>query len=174
MAQGYEELDQDESLSLSISQIDTNLQALRSGESGDSAPSPRVLGQRFIFTKNILHSDLSEASNGTAEAIKLLDAPGGYIVTGAFVKTLTAFSGGGATTCTASIGISGNATFFTSTYDVLAAVSATNIQLTDLFKANSFSGEAINVVFTPDGAHNLADLTAGELQVVLCFLFVSA
>lgn len=121
-------------------------------------------------TVTVLHSDLTEAVNGTLESVSIGAAlPAGAVVVAHEVDITTLFSGGAASAVTCDVGGT----------DVDAIVNALDVftgaatgKLTGALGVHSrglFSAEQLVVSFTPDGAHALLGLDAGELDVTVWY-----
>lgn len=174
MAQNYSPIDQDASLALAAAQITDNFEALRSNSSGSAFEDDVVAGQLVHLVATIGHADLTEAGNGVAQAITLGTLPANSVVLCSRQKSSTAFSGGGISTLTASLGWSGSATAYGSAYNLLAAVADTNQQVNGTGLGPTAASHAVLLTVTPDGGHNLADLTAGEHHVEILAVVMRA
>jgi len=172
MSQDFGVININSSLAASINTINFNDDALLTDFSGESEPSTMVVGQRFSCVNTITSDDLSEPSAGVAQAVTLATVPTGCVCVGVWLKTGVVFSGGGISTLTLQIGISGNADAFAAPYNLLTAVSATNFSATDQFHAETSAAQQILATFTPDGGAALLDLTAGSVYVFAQFLKV--
>lgn len=98
--------------------------------------------------------------------------PPAGVLLGVRVKASTAFSGGALSAMTVSVGKSGSNTFFTSAFDIFAAVSDTNLQETALFKHGQASALQVQVTFTPT-SDVVQNATAGSVDVDLLMLNVT-
>jgi hypothetical protein len=115
----------------------------------------------------ITEAMLTSAVNNTPQDIALGTLPAGAVVTGRSVKLGAYFTGGGATTCTMSIGTAAAQTDIMTALNVLDT-TVLNKPLQGTAGAaplGSYGGAAIVARFTPDATHNLAGLTAGSVEV---------
>lgn len=109
------------------------------------------------------YSAFSVAAN--TNAITLFTLPAGGFILGVKIKHSTAFSGGGLTAYTISVGITGNDTKFASPFDVFQAVSGTAFQATQNFDSEDHDNPTtINIVATSTG-DTLDNVTAGSVDV---------
>lgn len=104
----------------------------------------------------------AQVGNGTT-AINV-EVPAGFIAAGVKVKTSLVFSGAGLGSATLDVGISGTADMYIATYDLTAAVSATNQAVNTGANGASIwsqtTTDAYNIVFT---FTTDADPTAGSV-----------
>jgi len=124
-----------------------------------------------VFRKKVTHADLTNAVNGTAQAIAIGTLPAGAVVQARAVKLTTFFTGGGATTCTMAIGVSGTAAKFMTALNVLDTTT-TAVWLQGTAGSSPLGpagGDAIIATFTPDAGHTLDGLTAGEIDVEIYY-----
>ena len=120
---------------------------------------PGKVLERFIVS----NTDLTTA--GLTQTLTLKTLPKGSFVTGVRIKSATAFTGGGASACTVSVGsAAGNATTFSAAYDIFQAVADTALQMTSMFKAATYAQDTLQAFFTSVGA-NLNALTAGVVYI---------
>lgn len=123
------------------------------------------------LTKQITQADLTVAVNGTLQDIALGTLPPGARVLGRSIKITTYFTGGGATSCTCSIGPS------TATADLMAALNVFDTTATakplqgtaGAAPVGDYGGVAMVARFTPDAGHTLLALTAGDLTVEIFY-----
>jgi len=108
------------------------------------------------------------AAAGTEDEV-LFNLPARGKLVGINVKTSTAFAGAGITAVTVSIGDSSSPTFYTSNYDVLAAVSDTNFQDTQMFKSSTMAARDVLMRFNCTGA-NCNAMTAGGVDARICWV----
>ena len=73
---------------------------------------------------------------------------------------------------TVSVGKSGSNTYFTSAFDIFAAVSDTNLQETSLFKHGQASALQVQATFTPT-SDVVQNATAGAVDIDLLLLNVT-
>jgi hypothetical protein len=101
---------------------------------------------------------------GTTEDIELFSLLPGGIIHGVKIKNAIAFSGGGATTFTMSVGISGTLAKYASAFDVFQAVSDTTFQLSNSFGSEDHGSiTSIRLAATTDATTGGA--TAGAVVV---------
>lgn len=182
-----------DSLTTSQTLIRTALEALDGTKSGDAQPSifrngsiyfdtdidallinlgtdtsRDVAGLGVVYTrKTVAFGDFSETVNGTAEAITLLSLPADSIVVFVRAKTATAFSGGGIATLDVTIGDSGDADRYLSSYDLTAASADSNTGKSSPFDYKDAGAFDVLATFTPDGASNLDAITAGSVEFII-------
>lgn len=109
------------------------------------------------------HDDLQ--TSATTNDIEVLSLQAGGIIHGIKLKTSTAFAGTGISGYSITIGITGSLTKYASSYDCLAAVSNTNLQISSTVGAeNHGSATSIRIAATSSGA-NLDQSTAGSIDV---------
>lgn len=124
-----------------------------------------------MLRRVIGHADLTESGNGVAQQIPLGTLPAGARVIGRSVNLNTFFTGGGATTCTMSIGTT------TDPDSVMAALSVLDTTTNDIplqgtsgvSPVGPYTG-ALVAEFDADAGHNLLALTAGEITVEIYFV----
>lgn len=120
-------------------------------------------------TISISYKDLQATSGSGAKTISTgFTIPAGGKILGVYQKTKTVFAGGSLSALTCSVGKSGTATHFTATYDVMAAVTDTNVQETALFKSGQASALAVTAHLTPTG-DNCSAATAGEVEITILY-----
>lgn len=146
--------------------IAANEAALRSQFSGTSIPT-MVEGQRCIIKFTVGHAQLTDADNGDAQQITLGTLPANAVVLYRRIKTSTAFSGGSIATLGIETGIATNADQFLTSFDGLAAVSATNLAESATPASPTTASVAMVATFTPDAGHNLAALDAGSVDILV-------
>jgi hypothetical protein len=90
-------------------------------------------------------------------------------IRGVVVKHSEAFTGGGLTAFTVSVGTASAPTAYTSAFDIFAAASDTGFQDTDLMKSTTMAaaGHSVIAQFTSTTA-NVADATAGNVDIWVC------
>lgn len=124
------------------------------GATGAAAGDPN-LG----WTKTtIAASALSAAA--TSEQVAVVTIPANDVVRSVYIKHSSAFTGGGAASCTVSVGLAGNADLLAPAFDIFQAPGATVFQITDATNVVG-SGSATGVIaeFTCD--INVDQLAAG-------------
>ena len=117
------------------------------------------------------YTDLTDTA-GTSKAVTLFTIPKGGKILGVFAKHSVAFAGVAISAMTVSVGKSGSTTFFTSAFDIFAAVADTTVQETALFKCGQLTALAVIATFTSTGA-NLTVLTAGSVDIYVLFANVT-
>lgn len=128
--------------------------------------------KRYTFT----HAALTQATNGATQTLTI-SMPEKTILLGGLAKTVTPFSGGGATAVTVDVTNQVLGSNLVTGYDAFAAASVTNFapfpypgsSNIGLFLIETFNpaGWTVNIDFTPDAGHNLLALTAGEIEIQL-------
>ena len=98
----------------------------------------------------------------TTDSVTLFTPAANQVIHGVRIKHSTAFSGGGATSTTVSVGISGNTTKYASAFDVFQAVAYGTYQLSSVFGGED-GATAVTLTATSDV--NLSTLTAGSVDV---------
>jgi hypothetical protein len=111
-------------------------------------------------------SALTAAS--TTQDITLFQLPARGVVTGTTIKHSAAFSGGGLTGMTVSVGDQSSATLYAPAFDVFQAVSDTTFANADGFKSSTFAARDVFARFTSTGG-NVVDATAGKVEVTACY-----
>lgn len=105
-------------------------------------------------------------AGGTTEDIEVFALPAGGIIHGAKIRHVFAFSGGGASSFTLSVGIAGNLTKYASAFDVFQAPSDTTFQVSNVFfSENHGATTSVRVAATSDVA--LSGVTTGGAEVWL-------
>lgn len=114
---------------------------------------------RFILT----YADLTAAA--TTQTIKLMALTKGTFVKWTRIKSTTAFSGGGLTTMTVSVGTTaGSATTFCAAYDIFQSVTDAHMQgVAATATQATYAADTLNAYFTGSGNVNLA--TAGVVGI---------
>ena len=109
-------------------------------------------------------SESAFTAAATSENIELFQLTAGELIHGVKVKHSTAFSGGGATSFTVSVGISGNLTKYASAFDVFQAVAGNTFQVTANFDSENH-GSATSIRINATSDVNVGTLTAGAVDV---------
>jgi len=131
------------------------------------------------FTRRVVtidHADLTNAVNGTAQAISIGSAlPAGAVVQGFEVSIATLFSGGGATSVKLDVGgtvaTGGVVTSIVNQLDVFTGAATGRLwPVTGSRPLGRYPSQQLVATFTPDGAHTLLGLTAGALTVAVWFM----
>lgn len=123
--------------------------------------------RRFEFT----YLDLQGTSGSGAKSFNLfqnatdtVSFPANSMILGVRAKHSVAFAGGSLSAMTLLVGKSGTTNFFTSAFDIFAAVATTTVQETALFKMGQVAALAVLATFTPTG-DTCANCTAGAVIV---------
>ncbi len=119
-------------------------------------------------TYTVSHGDLQAAA--TTEDITLFELPARGVMTGLTLKHDTAFTGGGLTAMTATVGDSSNPAAYSDAngLDIFQAASDTAFEDYGLFKSSTFAARNVAARFTSSGANTNA-ATSGQLRVTACF-----
>jgi hypothetical protein len=129
------------------------------------------------LSKQITHADLTEAVAGTAQDIALGSLPAGAVlVSEPAVKLTTQFTGGSASAVGMTVGTAAAPTLVMTSFDAFGA-TASGLFVRGTRGAQQqvpSGGQAIVARFTPDGAHTLLALTAGDLVVEVYYALPDA
>lgn len=122
-------------------------------------------GKRFTKT----HTDMQAAA--LTNDIEIYSLSANEIFLGSLIKPTTAFAGSGITGYTLSLGIAGNLTKYTSTFDATAAVADSNHLFTwnpkiESFASDGNSATSIRLSAVATGA-NLDQSSAGAVEIYL-------
>jgi hypothetical protein len=119
------------------------------------------------LTATILKAALTAATNGLAQTIALGPVPAGAVLMSVAVRLNAQFTGGGATSVGMTIGDGVSATHIATNFDVLGGTVTTSfVKPTAGTVAGPYvAADTINLIFTPDGAHQLVNLTTGSIDV---------
>ena len=125
-----------------------------------------TLGQVVLRPLKITLGYAAFAAAATTSEINLgLTLPAGGYVRTVKIKHSTAFSGGAVAACTLQVGITGTANRYAAAFDVFAAVSATNYQVTNPNLGESHTATTtVKCTLTTTGANTNA-LTAGSVDI---------
>jgi hypothetical protein len=124
------------------------------------------------FSRQILEVELTNAVNGGAQDIVLGNLPEGAVLSPARNLKLNAqFTGGGATSVGLTIGTAAAPALVAASFNIFGGAAS------GLFVAMAqgaqrvvpVGGQTLIARITPDGAHNLAGLTAGSLVLEVYF-----
>jgi hypothetical protein len=146
-----------------------------SGCTGDIKPvsSGAIAGQCTIkdmgehwFKGTWDFTNIAPGNGASTTTFQIATMLGYGLITGTKIKTSTVFSGGTATTLTATIGVSGSANKYGDSYNLKAAVSDTNVGVT-LRAGGQATSASINMTLTSDG--NLDAFTQGQFDVWVRF-----
>jgi len=113
----------------------------------------------------VSEADFTAAS--PTETITLLSLPAAGMIHDVKIKHTTAFSGGGTSGATLSVGIVGSTTKYAAAFDVFQAVGDTVFGLGSTFGSENH-GAAVNIVVeldTTTGTENVVDYTAGAATI---------
>lgn len=112
----------------------------------------------------VTHSQFQAA--GMSNSVELFVLPAGGIVHAVKIKPSILFAGTGITDYKVSVGITGNLTKYAAAFDVDAAVSDTNFQLSTTVggETHAAAGTSIKAAATTTGA-NLDQSTAGSVDI---------
>lgn len=126
-----------------------------------------ALGKRTV---QITHADLTDAVNGEAQVINIGDAlPTNAVVLGHEVLVSTLFSGGSVSAVALDIGGT-DADAIVDGMDVFTGAATGSLSpRTGAHAQGKFSAQQLTATFTPDGAHTLAELTAGDLTITVWY-----
>ncbi len=117
-------------------------------------------------TFTVPESALTAAS--AIEDIVLFNLPARAKISGMNVKHSQAFTGGGLTAMTVSVGDSSGAAFYAGAFDVFQPAGNVAMQDTNLFKSSTSAARDVLARFTATGA-NVADANSGSLDVAVCW-----
>ena len=109
-------------------------------------------------------SESAFTAAATSEDIELFSLSAGELIHAVKIKHSTAFSGGGATSFSTSVGIAGDLDKYASAFDVFQAVSSTAFQITSVLDSESH-GSAVSIRIEAVSNVNVGDLTAGSVDV---------
>ena len=127
-------------------------------------PGAWIFGSWHKYTKTF--SDLSAAS--PTNNITLFSLPAGGLIHMVKIKHSVAFSGGGLTTYTISLGITGTLDKYASAFDVFQAAAATTFQISEIVGSESHTAATdIKIAAAASGNLNLA--AAGSVDVWVNF-----
>lgn len=121
------------------------------------------------FNVTIAEAALTNAVNGSPQSIAIGAIPAGATILAVAFRLTAQFTGGGATTCVATIGTTaGGVSHLGSAINVLGGTVAPvlySAPTTPGTVAGPFAAaDTINAIFTPDAGHNLAALTTGSID----------
>ena len=127
--------------------------------------------------KGVLHSDLTEAVNGTAETIAFDEAvPANAVIVARMITVTTEFSGSGASSVVADFGDNFDPNGWFAAENVFTGSGTTkrNVPSTPGAYLVDNAGDILGartpeITFTPDGAHALLGLDAGELTAFVIY-----
>jgi hypothetical protein len=125
-------------------------------------------------TVHITEADLTDAVNGEAQSISIGAAlPANANVLGHEVNIATLFSGGGAAAVKLDIGGT-VATGIVNQLDVFTGAATGALSPgTGAHRQGKFGGQQLAAKFTPDGGHNLAGLTAGDVTITIWYVVLA-
>lgn len=128
--------------------------------------SGRLANSPNCRTYSVEESALTAAS--TSQDVTLFQLPARGVITGITIKHSAAFSGGGLTGMTVSVGDQSNATLYAPAFDVFQAVSDTAFADSGGFKSSTFAARDVFARFTSTGG-NVVNATAGKVEVTSCY-----
>ena len=166
MPQDFETLQPGEVLASAYDKITGNFLTLQSGFAGDTAPASVVAGQTFQVRKIITHADLTAAA--TSEVLSLFTTPTFAVVLMVYTYLVTPFSGGGATVANLDVGDSVVPARYDSGRDLFTGAASAmvgNQTVPVVAGGDVTTATTIDATFTADV--DVADLTAGEVQIVI-------
>lgn len=118
----------------------------------------------------IPYTDLTAAA--TTQNVTLMTLPKFGKVLGVTIKHSTAFAGTGPwTSCTVSVGSSGDPTAHAGAFDIFQAVGDTVFQDSDQYKSLSNAAYSIIAKFT--ASHNVSTATAGQVDIRILYMDVT-
>lgn len=117
-------------------------------------------------TFTVPESALTAAS--AIEDVVLFNLPARAKISAVNVKHSQAFTGGGLTAMTVSVGDSSGAAFYTSAFDIFQPSGNVAMQDTNLFKSSTSAARNVLARFTATGA-NVVDANSGSLDVAVCW-----
>lgn len=119
-------------------------------------------------TYTVGEASLTDAD--TSEDETLFTLPAGGRVTGVAIKHSTAFTGGGLSAMTVSVGVSGTVTAYSiSAFDIFQAVANTTMLLADNFNSTTNASQTVIAQFNSTGA-NVSAATAGSVDLEVCYV----
>jgi len=130
-----------------------------------------------LRTATIVHGDLTNAVNGVAEVENIgAVLPANAHILGVSAKLGTQFSGGGIVSLDVKVGTAGDDIGLASGISGMDAAIDGEVDNivpgTAPHKHFVAAGAQIIATFTPDGAHNLNDMTTGEITVNVLFTVI--
>lgn len=128
--------------------------------------SGRLANSPNCRTYRVGESALTAAA--ASQDITLFQLPARGVVTGTTIKHSAAFSGGGLTGMTVSVGDLSSPTLYAPAFDVFQPVSDTAFANTDGFKSSTFAARDVFARFTSTGT-NVVNATAGAVEVTACY-----
>ena len=147
-------------------------------------PCPSVDRQAVTYdarlrklVKTIVEADLTQAGNGVFQDVPLgFLPPGAVLHPGPNLALAAQFTGGGATSVGLTVGTAAAPTLIATSFDVFGS-AATGVFVAMTRGAQRVvpgvhpsGGQQLVARITPDGAHNLAALTAGSLVLEVYFV----
>jgi hypothetical protein len=123
------------------------------------------------FKRTITHADLTAAANGAAQALDLGRFPSGAVILGRSIDLKTQFTGGAASAVGLILGDAADPDRVVTTFDVFGGTAggANPVAGTAGVAIGDQGGRLLQATFTPDGAHTLLGLTAGEVVIEVFF-----
>jgi hypothetical protein len=130
------------------------------------ALSGRLANSPNCRTFSVAESALTAASS--TQDITLFQLPARGVVTGTTIKHSAAFSGGGLTAMTVSVGDQSSAALYAPAFDVFQPASDTAFANSDGFKSSTFAARDVFARFTSAGA-NVVSAATGAVDVTACY-----
>ena len=126
-----------------------------------------ALGKRTV---QITHADLTDAVAGEAQVINIgAVLPANAVVLGHEVLVTTLFSGGSVSAVALEIGGT-DADAIVDAMDVFTGAATGSLSpRTGVHAQGKFSAQQLTATFTPDGAHALLALTAGDITITVWY-----
>lgn len=117
----------------------------------------------------ITHADLTDDVDGEAQAITVGTLPTGAVVLFSTITLTTQFTGGSVSAVAVDLGWSGSTEILMKDFDALGSAASGAVYDTGAtavaYLPRLASAKTILATFTPDGGHDVEDLTAGSLTV---------
>ena len=141
---------------------------------GGSVPAPvpwsETTGKRTVA---VTHADLTNAVNGSPQSIPLgVPLPANARVVGRTLRNITPFTGGGATVVSLDVGGT-DPNAIIAGEDLLAGGTDAREGSAGVNPTGYFDAQQLAATFTPDGAHNLAGLTAGAATIDVVYMVLA-
>lgn len=148
-------------------EVDPDLAVLASLGTSQTIPGAKILSSLSNNVCSVQKYTVAETAltaGATTQDITLLTLPARGKVCAVSVKHSAAFTGGGLTAMTVSLGRTGNTTFYTAANDIFIAPTDLLIQDTSLYKSGTHASEAVLARFTSTSA-NVSAATAGSVDI---------
>lgn len=156
------------------------LQTLLSAQGDRSALAKALLGTSDLLAQKVSltigHADLTDADNGDPQTIDFAEAlPVNAMITAVKVTLATAFTGGSASAVVLDVGKTSALNGLLDDRDLFTGAAALSYgppAATASTLAN-YSATTLKATITPDGGHDLADLTAGSVTIDVYYRVLS-